>query len=1032
VVLAVDRLVPSQYPTIQAAIDAAGPGDTVIVATGRYYENINFLGKGITVTSSNPADPNIVASTIIDANGVSSVVTFANGEGPDAVLTGLTITGGYGTVNALIAGYIYWGGGVYCESTSPTITGNVIAGNHGPVEIVGEDPNNWKLGYGGGIGCIESAAVISGNVVRGNDAYAGGALMTYLGDARISSNLMYDNSAQIGGGVILMSGGRLMNNTVVANSASIAGNVFAASDAAIGECLMVNNIICNALSGGGLYQEASGGCGTISYNNVWGNIGGNYVGFGNQTGLEGNISQDPLFVNPSAYNYHLQFPSPCINAGDPAFVGEPGETDIDGDPRVAYGRVDMGADEFNDNFRPVADAGADQTWSSIPSLVSLDGSSSYDRFGGPLASYHWRQIDGPAVVLTGDHVVAPTFVPSQFGIYVFELIVNDGSLDSLPDIVGIVIGNNHAPVADAGPGRYAGSKVVLDGTDSHDPDGYGTLRYHWRQTAGPTAQIADANVGMPTVTLTQTNSIQRCEFELVVSDGDLTSLPDIVSVKVVPKWTLAAETMQLNNPPFDPEKPTMVGFGGGYSCEHGVSWLFGFGVHAWYEKVNVITFDEWYSELYQDYGDLLIVYLSSVAGDYGQPIQTIGFSAGNGPAIDVATCLNLTYSDPRYAVNRVTLLDAACRDYSDSISVFLGSAVAGEQCWVDNYIGDHATFQGGALNIGFQTNPVATHWTPRLWYEQSITAGIWDTDMYNQGIAGGAYVSVAGPAKNMQLASGTDYYFKWIGNWDDWSGIFGPGHLDFFNESLYPGTLPEPVTLMGPEDGAVVDANGAVLSCEESENAVGYQLLMGPDESHKVLLISDTPSPPNEVITEFPFEQTWWTIKVRDQYGSTVYADPICVKAEKVIATPIVENLTKEKRYGYIQAAIDEAADGDEIVVYPGTHYGNINFYGKEIVVRSSDPTDPSVVAATVINGWGRGPAVTFESGEKFFSMLRGFTIKGGAVNKGNANGDTPLPDDMGTGGGAIACFDLGAAPQSSTVRSPETTATASNCREGR
>ncbi len=58
---------------------------------------------------------------------------------------------------------------------------------------------------------------------------------------------------------------------------------------------------------------------------------------------EGNINADPLFA---ADGYHLQRRSPCVNAGDPAYVPSPGETDIDGEMRVYGGRVDMGADEW--------------------------------------------------------------------------------------------------------------------------------------------------------------------------------------------------------------------------------------------------------------------------------------------------------------------------------------------------------------------------------------------------------------------------------------------------------------------------------------------------------------------------------------------------------------------------------------------------------------------------------------------------------------------------------------------------------------
>ena len=63
----------------------------------------------------------------------------------------------------------------------------------------------------------------------------------------------------------------------------------------------------------------------------------------------GNIDADPLFA---ADGYHLQRRSPCRDAGDPAYVPSPGETDIDGEIRVYGGRVDMGADEWQPMLIP--------------------------------------------------------------------------------------------------------------------------------------------------------------------------------------------------------------------------------------------------------------------------------------------------------------------------------------------------------------------------------------------------------------------------------------------------------------------------------------------------------------------------------------------------------------------------------------------------------------------------------------------------------------------------------------------------------
>ncbi|MDI6736614.1 MAG: hypothetical protein QME42_10580 [bacterium] len=85
--------VPGSYTTIQAAINAATTGDTVLVNNGTYIENINFNGKAITVQSINGT-----TSTIIDGNASGSVVVFGSGEGINSVLTGFTITNGSDTL----------------------------------------------------------------------------------------------------------------------------------------------------------------------------------------------------------------------------------------------------------------------------------------------------------------------------------------------------------------------------------------------------------------------------------------------------------------------------------------------------------------------------------------------------------------------------------------------------------------------------------------------------------------------------------------------------------------------------------------------------------------------------------------------------------------------------------------------------------------------------------------------------------------------------------------------------------------------
>jgi len=88
------------YATIQSAIDDAVDGDVVVVLPndctpeGRWFENINFLGKAIRVQSANPQDEAVVDATVIDGDANGTVVTFKNGEGLDSVLDGLVLTNG--------------------------------------------------------------------------------------------------------------------------------------------------------------------------------------------------------------------------------------------------------------------------------------------------------------------------------------------------------------------------------------------------------------------------------------------------------------------------------------------------------------------------------------------------------------------------------------------------------------------------------------------------------------------------------------------------------------------------------------------------------------------------------------------------------------------------------------------------------------------------------------------------------------------------------------------------------------------------
>jgi parallel beta-helix repeat protein len=379
------------YPTIQAAIDAAANGDVIVVAPGTYTECINFNGKAITVQSTNPTSPTVVAATIIDGNKAGSVVSFKSGETGTSVLAGLTITNGTGTI---VDPYTpLYGGGVFCWQTSPTLTNNIITGNSaddgGGVVCYDASPiltnntisNNTATYSGGGVECLGPAAssTLTNNTISDNQAKAGGGVCCEISSATLANNSISGNSAGtgVGGGVYCVGGSTTLNhNTISANSADDGGGVVcnSGSDTLTNNTItrnsayegggvscwgsdgadswtLTNNIISgnSATHGGGLYCLLSRQP-VLTYCDVYGNTGGNYFAMTDPTGTSGNISVDPKF----GADYRLKSQagrwndatsawvrdagtSPCIDAGDPASA-------YNQEPVPNGGRVNMGWD----------------------------------------------------------------------------------------------------------------------------------------------------------------------------------------------------------------------------------------------------------------------------------------------------------------------------------------------------------------------------------------------------------------------------------------------------------------------------------------------------------------------------------------------------------------------------------------------------------------------------------------------------------------------------------------------------------------
>ncbi len=198
---------------------------------------------------------------------------------------------------------------------------------------------------GGGIYVYYYAnPLIERNTITQNESTNGAGIAVFWSSNPVIRNNMIVNN--VDGAGIRVKGESvpvITNNTIVGNTASAnqGGGVDCTTDSAP---IIENNIIASNGNSFGVYASTTPP--VIRYNNVWSNGAGNYNSIiGDQTGLNGNISVKPNFVNPDSNNYALNYDSECINAGDPNFAPAPNETDYYGDPRVFGQYVDMGADE---------------------------------------------------------------------------------------------------------------------------------------------------------------------------------------------------------------------------------------------------------------------------------------------------------------------------------------------------------------------------------------------------------------------------------------------------------------------------------------------------------------------------------------------------------------------------------------------------------------------------------------------------------------------------------------------------------------
>ncbi len=350
---------PTGFPTIQAAIDVAQSGATIEVAPGTYVEAINFLGKNITVRSTD--GPEV---TIIDGNGADSVVLIVNGEGPEALLEGFTITGGDNQT--------FGGGGMRISESSPTIRHCAFRENSGRGLSIDTDSHpeiydcvfiaNTANGSGGGVGVFpgtpstttaSSAIFVRCSFLGNISGDNGGGLFTAFGSVSVIGCLFSGNEATPAGG----DGGGAYIDAPATESATVSNCTFVANQRA-GLWIDGPSVVANSIFWGNENDFAAAsqietwaGFGTsgdpeLRFNNFEPNPSAP-IGIPPTLNFvigAGNLAVDPLFVDADGAddeygteddNLRLSIGSPSADAGNNSDVFAGITDDLDGEPRFA-------------------------------------------------------------------------------------------------------------------------------------------------------------------------------------------------------------------------------------------------------------------------------------------------------------------------------------------------------------------------------------------------------------------------------------------------------------------------------------------------------------------------------------------------------------------------------------------------------------------------------------------------------------------------------------------------------------------------
>ena len=281
-------------PTIQAGIDSASSGDTVLVEYGIYLEHDISMKSGICLISET-GRPDCVT---IDAQQMGRVIHCSNIDNT-ARIEGFTLT--HGRPSGV------WpndrGGGIECDYASPTIE---------YCDFI----DNWAV-RGGGMRLRHSSSIVRNcNFISNSTSENGGGLLFRYATANAWNCSFISNTAgTTGGGVKCFESSPILENCSFANNSATTGGGIAVQGPNANPSV-INTILAFSASGAGLYCD--GGAPTFSCSDVFGNTGGDFIGCNPfPIGIDGNFSSDPLYCDQDYFDLSLHSNSPCAPGNHP-------------------------------------------------------------------------------------------------------------------------------------------------------------------------------------------------------------------------------------------------------------------------------------------------------------------------------------------------------------------------------------------------------------------------------------------------------------------------------------------------------------------------------------------------------------------------------------------------------------------------------------------------------------------------------------------------------------------------------------------